>query len=150
MDSLETCPVQVIIRLPRGYEFIEMVGKGGFGEVYRVKKRSDGEEFAMKRISLQNTADLDADDAYKEARLLKKLRHPNIVALYDVHKCDGALYIIMEWCENGDLAKRVKTAQDTGQPVPSETIMEWFEQLTSAVNVSLKCPINGPFRILRV
>jgi len=41
-----------------------------------------------------------------EVNLLSELRHPNIVQYFDriIHKETATLYIIMEWCEGGDLA----------------------------------------------
>lgn len=86
---------------PDNFEDLECIGRGGFGEVYRCRRLSDGRVFARKRI-LAFARIVSASDEVRrfvrEVRLLSRLRHPNINpdhrGQYDhaaVLVCDAAL-----------------------------------------------------------
>jgi serine/threonine protein kinase len=66
------------------FEDIECIGRGGFGEVYRCRRRSDGRIFARKRI-LAFPKRLSSSDEVRrfvrEVRVLTKLTHPNIIPI---------------------------------------------------------------------
>jgi len=92
------------------YEKLSLLGKGGFGLVYKVKHKKTDEIFAMKYIDF--TENLKSakmiSEIYKESKTLKSLKHKNIIKLYTtfLHKSD--LILIMEVCEGGELKALVK------------------------------------------
>jgi serine/threonine protein kinase len=66
------------------FEDTECIGQGGFGEVYRCRRRSDGQVFARKRILAFPRRDAASDDVrrfVREVRLLGRLSHPNIIPI---------------------------------------------------------------------
>ena len=65
------------------FEDLECIGRGGFGEVVRCRRRSDGKIFARKRIlSLSRQTDGDEVRRFvREVRLLSRLAHPNIIPI---------------------------------------------------------------------
>ena len=91
------------------YRIDELVGQGGFGTVYAAFHLSLGIKLAFKRLSLPPLLDhamrakLIAD-FMEEARVVTKLRHPNVVSVLDLgvlaREEDGPRtpYIVMEWC----------------------------------------------------
>lgn len=68
----------------REYEILEVIGKGGMGAVYRARHTLLDEERAIKVIHARLAGDRDFVDRFiREARMLIKLRHPNLVQLHD-------------------------------------------------------------------
>src|SRR5258708_37901997 len=85
-------------RLDR-YEIIEMIGKGGMGEVYRATDTRMPREVAIK-TSKQEFSERFA----REAKVIATLNHPNICTLFDV----GPNYLVMEMIEGPTLSERIK------------------------------------------
>jgi NIMA (never in mitosis gene a)-related kinase len=65
--------------------------------------------------------------------LLKALKHPNIVRTIESFEEDDSLHIVMEYCECGDLAMRIKSQAKTGNRFTRRRVLEWFVQIVSAV-----------------
>src|SRR5215470_4621652 len=72
------------------YEIVELIGKGGMGEVYRARDSRLGRDVAIK-VSAEQYSERFA----REARAVAALNHPNICTLYDV----GPNYLVMEFVE---------------------------------------------------
>ena len=81
------------------YEILEMIGKGGMGEVYRAKDTRLPREVAVK-VSVEQFSERFA----REAKIIASLNHPNICTLFDV----GPNYLVMEMVEGPTLADRIK------------------------------------------
>jgi NIMA (never in mitosis gene a)-related kinase len=69
-----------------------------------------------------------------EASLLKGLKHPNIVMYKDSFIEKDVLIIIMEYCEEGDLAFHIKRRQQKKEFYPEKTILNWFLQIAMALD----------------
>uniref|UniRef100_A0A915PPF6 non-specific serine/threonine protein kinase n=1 Tax=Setaria digitata TaxID=48799 RepID=A0A915PPF6_9BILA len=69
-------------RLRNEFIFIEMLGKGGFGDVMLAKNKLDGNEYAIKRIPLDPKDERFNRKVTREAKLFSKLNHPNVVRYY--------------------------------------------------------------------
>lgn len=84
-------------------EFLELIGSGMYGEVYR--GRLWGTDVAIKKLKETDaeTNDQVLSDLKKEVKILSELRHPNVV-LY-IGACTKApnICIVTEWCSNGNL-----------------------------------------------
>ena len=63
------------------FDELELIGKGGFGKVYKVQHKLDGSIYAIKKAVI-NYGDLNDRKMLKEVALLSKLNHPNIVRYY--------------------------------------------------------------------
>ncbi len=88
------------------YVFGELIGKGAFASVYRVKHSKTKKSLAVKQISILNTKGNTKDDVnaiMMEIDLLKILNHPNIVKYHGFVKTHEVLYIFLEYCEGGSL-----------------------------------------------
>src|SRR5665213_876943 len=81
------------------YEIVELIGKGGMGEVYRARDTRLPRDAAIK-VSSQQFSERFA----REARIIASLNHPNISTLYDI----GPNYLVMELVEGPTLADRIK------------------------------------------
>lgn len=86
------------------YQKLEKVGEGTYGIVYKAKSLVTGEILALKRIRLEAEDEGIPSTAIREISLLKELRHPNIVRLYDVVHQEKKLTLVFEYLDQ-DLKK---------------------------------------------
>lgn len=87
------------------FDIIGELGAGSFGNVYQVRKKDSGEIFAMKALSkpmLISKSQLKYATA--ECKILKAIRHPFIVRLYWAFQSQSYLYMVLEYCPNGDFS----------------------------------------------
>ena len=80
------------------YAHVDVIGRGAFGLVTKMRCRADGGLVAMKTVdrSRLHTAYLQKT-AHREARTLRRLgAHPHIVALREVIECDRSIHIVLE------------------------------------------------------
>lgn len=93
-----------------GYEKISLLGKGGMGEVWKVRSRDTGELYALKTMLQDVAMDDQAKKLFlREAGICERLRHPNVVKAYETGSANNVLYILMDLCEGGsadDLMKK--------------------------------------------
>lgn len=91
------------------YELQEVIGRRGFGVVYRAKQLALGSTVAVKFL-LAEWARLPETRARfeREAAALVRLHHPGIVAALDFGEDAGELYLVMEWVPGRDLAHSLR------------------------------------------
>ncbi|NWW85667.1 NEK3 kinase, partial [Rhynochetos jubatus] len=112
------------------YQVLKVLGEGSFGRALLVHHRISDEKYAMKEIRLPMSSS-GVENSRKEAILLAKMKHPNIVAYKESFEADGHLYIVMEYCDDGDLMEKIK--HQRGNLFPQDTILHWFVQMCLAV-----------------
>ncbi|EAX08906.1 NIMA (never in mitosis gene a)-related kinase 3, isoform CRA_b [Homo sapiens] len=113
------------------YMVLRMIGEGSFGRALLVQHESSNQMFAMKEIRLPKSFS-NTQNSRKEAVLLAKMKHPNIVAFKESFEAEGHLYIVMEYCDGGDLMQKIK--QQKGKLFPEDMILNWFTQMCLGVN----------------
>ena len=90
------------------YAILAPLGSGGMGEVYRARDTRLGRDVAVKVLSPDLSAKVEARARFEaEARTVSSLSHPHICALYDVGREDAVDYIVMELVEGETLAARL-------------------------------------------
>ncbi|NXF09809.1 NEK3 kinase, partial [Smithornis capensis] len=112
------------------YKVLKVLGEGSFGRALLVHHRISDQKYAMKEIRLPMSSSA-VENSRKEAVLLAKMKHPNIVAYKESFEADGHLYIVMEYCDDGDLMQKIK--HQRGNLFPEDTILHWFVQMCLAV-----------------
>ena len=87
-----------------GYRVVELIGRGGMGEVYRAHDGRLDRNVALK-ILAPRYADDDAfrERLLRESRLAASLDHPNVVPVYDAGEADAGFYLAMRYVEGDDL-----------------------------------------------
>lgn len=89
-----------------GYELLELLGRGGMGEVFLARQVSLGREVAVKILHAESGWMPERFE--HEARTMAALNHPNLVTVHDcVRLADGRVAIVMERIEGGSLRVRI-------------------------------------------
>jgi tRNA A-37 threonylcarbamoyl transferase component Bud32 len=93
-------------------EIVEMIGQGGMGAVFKVRQPKL-DRFAALKLLPQSLA---ADPAFagrfeREARLLAKLSHPNIVSVYDYGQAGEFFYLLMEYVDGVNLRQAMRASR---------------------------------------
>ena len=92
------------------YTLEKCLGKGAFGEVYLTTKKGTSQLFATKKLPKelfenQTTKKYILNEIY----ILKTLNHPNIAKFLDLKRTNNHYYIIMEYCNGGELQKALES-----------------------------------------
>ena len=88
------------------YEVIKKIGEGSYGKVYIVKNKTSQDIRAMKQLDKNK---IKNPETFKnEVKILSMLDHPNIVRLFEVLEDEKYFYLIMEFCNGGDLLNRME------------------------------------------
>ncbi|XP_061864455.1 serine/threonine-protein kinase Nek4 isoform X3 [Colius striatus] len=114
------------------YCILRVVGKGSYGEVNLVRHQQDNQQYVIKKLNLRYASSRVRKAAEQEAQLLSQLKHPNIVAYRESWQGeDGLLYIVMGFCEGGDLYQKLQERK--GELLPEKQVVEWFIQIAMAL-----------------
>ena len=88
------------------YQKIKLIGEGGYGEVWQVRHKVLGKDFAMKII--EKSPYCKTEEIKNEIEILKQLDHPNILKILDFHMTNNKFYIITDYCSEGELYLEIK------------------------------------------
>ena len=86
------------------YKIKKILGKGTFSTVKLAVNKDTGEEIAIKileKYKIKNARDLNRIE--REISMVKNINHPNIANVFDIKEDEDKYYILMEYCENGEL-----------------------------------------------
>jgi serine/threonine protein kinase len=111
------------------------LGKGSFGEVFLTKvKGDDSKKYATKKLDREQIENTEAIKYLKnEITILHNLQHPNIVKFVDIKKTKKHYYIVMEYCNGGELSKALEEYQEKfGKPFSQEIVQHFMRQIISA------------------
>jgi WD40 repeat protein len=91
-----------------GYEILGELGRGGMGVVYKARQISLNRTVALKMIlSAAHAGSNDLTRFRREAEVIGKLQHPNIVQIIDVGESEGKPYFSLEFIDGGSLADQL-------------------------------------------
>ncbi|XP_018525183.1 serine/threonine-protein kinase ULK1a isoform X3 [Lates calcarifer] len=109
----------------------DLIGHGAFAVVFkgRHKERRDW-EVAVKCINKKNLAKSQSLLG-KEIKILKELKHEHIVRLLDYQEMGGCVYLVMEYCNGGDLAEYLHSKGTLSE----DTIRVFLQQIAQAMKV---------------
>ncbi|XP_078077582.1 serine/threonine-protein kinase Nek5-like [Mustelus asterias] len=109
------------------YEVIRLLGEGAFGKAFLVKAKDDNRQVVIKEVKTAKMHQKEKEASLKEVILMEKMKHPNIVTLFDSFEERQNLYIVMEYCDGGDLMHRINMQH--GVCFAEEQILDWFVQI---------------------
>ncbi len=114
-----------------GYKVVRELGRGAMGTVYLAYQDNLGRELAIKLMAPEFVRDEEFVERFRrEGRIAAKLRHPNIVQVYDFCDREGLYFIAMEYLGSRTLKNYV---QDHGR-VPVDDAVRLCDQLLAALD----------------
>ncbi|XP_022912872.1 calcium/calmodulin-dependent protein kinase type II alpha chain isoform X10 [Onthophagus taurus] len=123
-------------RFSDNYELKEELGKGAFSVVRRCVQKSTGLEFAAKIINTKKLSARDFQKLEREARICRKLQHPNIVRLHDSIQEENYHYLVFDLVTGGELFEDIVAREFYSEADASHCI----QQILESVN---HCHQNG-------
>jgi NIMA (never in mitosis gene a)-related kinase len=115
------------------YSILRKLGQGTYGSVYLCEQKDTGRQCVMKRMLLRNLSEKERNSALQEAQLLESLNHPNIVAYVDTVYTRSKLYLLMQYCDGGDLERKLNEVRKENGMVPETQLLDWFVQMALAL-----------------
>ena len=96
------------------FEILSLIGQGGMGSVFKVRQPGLDRVVALKILC----PELGRDPAFaerfaREARVLAKLNHPNIVTVFEHGEADGYFYLLMEYVDGVNLRQAMRAGRFT-------------------------------------
>lgn len=110
------------------FQIVKKCGEGAFSEVYQVKRKSDGQTYALKKVKMMKLSGKEKENALNEVRILASFSHPNIVAYKEafIDTPTSTLCIVMEFCSGGDILSKIKEHERRGSTFPEKQLWEIF------------------------
>ena len=116
------------------YTVISQLGRGAMGVVYLASDPMLNRQVAVKTVDLAvqepEEREFLRNRLLRDARAAALLKHPNIVAIYDVFEDAGRAYVVMEYIEGDSLAARLKT----NPPPDVPTMLKVLRQMADALD----------------
>jgi 5'-AMP-activated protein kinase catalytic alpha subunit len=106
------------------------IGKGTFGKVKLGVHELTNERVAVKILEKDKIQDVnDVERVAREIHILKMIRHPNIIQLYEIIETPKQLYLIMEYANGGELFDYIVKNQRVKEP----QALKFFHQIIAGV-----------------
>jgi serine/threonine protein kinase len=110
-----------------GYRVLEVIGRGGLGVVYRAADPNLPQQVALKTVFTASLWQLAAMIRFRnDAKALVRLRHPNIISVYQYGEHQGHPVIVMEYADGGSLD--AYTAREPCSPREAAAVVEVLAQ----------------------
>ena len=138
-----------MIKQIKDYKIIKLIGKGSFGEVYKVSK--DNKFYALKIYQIKNDDTNNSKENKEniksienEIKILSQLDNPFIVKLHEVFSInlnsellknndlqeeDQMMCLVLELCENGDLNDKIKEKKQKNEKFTENEILQYFYEI---------------------
>jgi len=114
----------------RQFKVIKFIGKGSFGSVYRVRRLSDGLDYAMKQINVTQMNSQEKKKAINEIRILASVAScPYLVRFYEAFIENDTLYIVTDYAAQGDLLSAIKKHYKRRTHFPERQTWSYLIQL---------------------
>lgn len=115
------------------YHTVELLGRGGMGDVYKAEHRLMNRMVALKVIKQELLAKPDVVERFRrEVQAAAQLSHPNIVTAYDAEQAGDAHFLVMEYVDGTDLAALVKQRRPLSVEIACDFICQTASGLQHA------------------
>jgi WD40 repeat protein/tRNA A-37 threonylcarbamoyl transferase component Bud32 len=110
-----------------GYAILAELGRGAMGVVYRARQIKADRIVALKMMLGEFAEDSDRNRFQTEIEAIARVRHPQVVPVFEVGEVDGEPFFSMEYCEGGSLSARLTN------PLPAGEAARLVEQIAQGV-----------------
>ncbi|KAG8096613.1 hypothetical protein GUJ93_ZPchr0013g35936 [Zizania palustris] len=113
------------------YVLVRQIGSGAYARVWLGRHFTRGTEVALKEIAVERLSSKLRESLLSEVDILRRIRHPNIIALHESIRDGGKIYLVLEYCRGGDLHSYLQQHKRV-----SETVAKHFiQQLASGLQM---------------
>lgn len=124
------------------YTVLDMIGRGGMGCIYKVHDNTLGEDLALKTLLPQYVSEQSVVERfYNEARITRRLTHPNIVRVHDIGTAGKGLFISMEYVK-GESLRAVLEKLPASNRLPVRQVLHIIDQLCLALDYAHQYTIH--------
>lgn len=119
------------------FDVEKKLGEGAFSIVYKVHRKSDRKEYALKKVKIGQLKNKEKENALNEIRILASISHPNIIGYKEafISAEDNTLCIIMEYAGGGDLYQKIVDCKKRRAYIPESIIWRYLIQMTKGLKV---------------
>lgn len=97
-----------MVKIVENYVLERVIGKGQFGQVYKGYHKITKMDIAIKSVSRKTLRGKFYELLENEIKVLKCCNNNNIIKLYDIKKTANNIYLMIEYCNEGDLYQNLK------------------------------------------
>jgi len=101
-----TVCLSIGVHVLKKYDVKALIGRGSFSRVLRVESKTTKELYALKIIEKQQ---IEGNRYKVELSILRQVRHPNVISLYEVFQSNSKVYMVLELATGGDLFDKIYT-----------------------------------------
>eukprot|EP00930_Biecheleria_cincta_P049505 TRINITY_DN346_c0_g2_i1.p1 TRINITY_DN346_c0_g2~~TRINITY_DN346_c0_g2_i1.p1 ORF type:complete len:772 (+),score=168.86 TRINITY_DN346_c0_g2_i1:43-2358(+) len=112
------------------YKLGKVLGEGAFGVVYLCTKKGTSQEFAVKMIDKVETP---LEDIKREAAMLEKMKHDNIVRLHDVYYEKVFVCMVMDIYRGGDMIEGMQAHWNSKGMIPTDKLKNILKQMVAGI-----------------
>jgi hypothetical protein len=113
------------------YRIGKVLGKGAFGKVNLGLHKLSGKLVAVKSINKKYITDIDSQKKVtREISILKKLKHPNVMRLYETFETDHHILLFTELCPAGDLLTYVRKRRKLKESIAKVILRQILDGLS--------------------
>ncbi|WP_055696434.1 MULTISPECIES: serine/threonine-protein kinase [Streptomyces] len=119
------------------YRLLDLIGRGGMGEVWRARDESLGRQVAVKCLKPmgpqhdQSFTRVLRERFRREARVAAALQHRGVTVVHDFGEYEGVLYLVMELLEGSNLSQLLEDNKQ--HPLPVADVVEIADQVAAAL-----------------
>ncbi|KAA6375032.1 MAG: putative serine/threonine-protein kinase Nek3 [Streblomastix strix] len=114
------------------YRVVKALGHGGFGAAFLVTEIASGKQLVWKKMAIANKDDRKM--ATSEAEILRNNKSEFLVEYYGSFEDESEFYILMEYCNKGDLRKYINHLRQLKAIASEDMLWNIFASLTEAIN----------------
>ncbi|XP_067944153.1 serine/threonine-protein kinase Nek2-like isoform X2 [Watersipora subatra] len=115
------------------YTQIKEIGKGAYGRAILVEAKATKEKLVVKEMDLTKLPIESQEACRGEVKLLSRLQHRNVVRYHDSFEERRKLYIVMEYCDGGDLEEKINPPNPLQPRLTEKEIWDYFVQICLAL-----------------
>ena len=92
-----------------GFEILSKLGDGSYSVVYKVRRKADGNIYALKKVKLLNLSEKEKENSLNEIRILASVKSTFVISYKEafIEEEDKSLCLVMEYADKGDLYQKI-------------------------------------------
>jgi NIMA (never in mitosis gene a)-related kinase len=118
-----------------GFTVLKQLGQGSYGTVYKVRRQSDGKNYALKTVDLSALNQRQREDSVNEIRIMASVTSPFIIGFHEAIIHNHRLSIVSEYAQLGDLAHIITRKRQKHRPFKEEAIWRFMLEMLEGLRV---------------